>query len=307
MGCASSAPPPQPAPQPTPTVTAGVVIDQGGQSGGYQGGQSSGGKGGGKGGKKQRRKPDKKNVGNKFQVKLGGKFQDYGKEEDLILKRAYMMGNDKVKYSFRGEQYSYYFGKPHMNQMNLTTGNKRDIRPPLGFPPPPKASILPIGPSVIVKVPPGKQGQTIEVDDPNNPGQKITVYIPPDAKAGAKMAVPIPKKGETVAQVQEKQKLHAEETKGKWSTGGKIAATGAALVGVGAIGVGGVILGDHLAGGDMAETIGETAVDVGEDVGEAIGEFGEDAVDWIGDAGEDAIDWLGDAGEDVGDFIMDLF
>merc|ERR1712151_687483 len=121
-----------------------------------------------------------------------------------------------------------------------------------------------------------------------------------------KMAIPIPKKGESVAEVQEKQKKHAEEqkAKGKWSTGGKIAATGAALV---AVGVGGVILGDHLAGGDMAETIGETIVDTAEDVGEAIGDFGEDAVDWIGDGGEDAIDWLGDAGEDVGDFIMDLF
>merc|ERR1711953_977614 len=128
-----------------------------------------------------------------------------------------------------------------------------------------------------------------------------------EAKVGAKMAIPIPRKGESVEEVQAKQKKHAEEQKGKWSTGGKVATTGAALAAVGAVGVGGVILGDHLAGGDMAETIGEAVVDVGEDVGEALGDFGEDAVDWLGDAGEDAIDWLGDAGEDVGDFIMDLF
>merc|ERR1711971_1215700 len=147
----------------------------------------------------------------------------------------------------------------------------------------------------------------ITVPDPNNAGQQINVFVPPEAKAGAKTAIPIPRKGESVEEVQAKQKQHAEEQKGKWSTGGKIATTGAALVTVGAVGVGGVILGDHLAGGDMAETIGETVVDAGEDVGEAIADFAEDAVDWLGDAGEDAIDWLGDAGEDMGDFIMDLF
>merc|ERR1711953_1410977 len=96
-----------------------------------------------------------------------------------------------------------------------------------------------------------------------------------EAKVGAKMAIPIPRKGESVAEVQAKQKKHAEEQKGKWSTGGKIATTGAALVAVGAVGVGGVILGDHLAGGDMAETIGETPADVVEDVGEEIGDFAE--------------------------------
>merc|ERR1711971_906126 len=147
---------------------------------------------------------------------------------------------------------------------------------------------------VVVKVLAGQPGQMTTVPDPNNPGRQINVFVPPQAKVGSKMAIPIPKKGESVAQVQEKQRRHAEKQKGKWSTGGKIATAGAALVAVGAVGVGGVILGDHLAGGDMAETIGETAVDVGE----AIGDFAEDAVDWLGDAGEDAIDWLGDAGED---------
>merc|ERR1711979_43767 len=122
------------------------------------------------------------------------------------------------------------------------------------------------GPMVIVQLRSGQPGQMISVPDPNNAGQQINVFVPPNARVGSKMAIPIPKKGESVAEVQEKQKKHAEEqkAKGKWSTGGKIAATGAALVGVGAVGVGGVILGDHLAGGDMAETIGEAALDVGE-------------------------------------------
>ena len=137
----------------------------------------------------------------------------------------------------------------------------------------------------------------IQVPDPSNPGQTVPVHVPPGAKPGQKMAVPMPLKGETVDQLQDKQKKYEEEEKrkGKWSTGGKVAATGAALLGVGAVGVGGVILGDHLAGGDMASDIADFAVDVGEHI-EAIGDFGEDA-----------IDWFGDAGEDVGDFIMDLF
>jgi len=243
----------------------------------------------------------------KFQVKLGGNWQDYSREEDSLLKRAYMIGNEKIEYSFRGAHYVYDFGR--MQQINVETGKSREIRRPYGFPPPPKGSILPPGPMTIVTVRPGQPGTTIQVPDPNNPGQQIQVFVPPNARPGSKMAIPVPGKGESVEATMEKQKKHAEEqkAKGKWSTGGKIAATGAALIGVGAVGVGGVILGDHLAGGDMAETIGETTVDVAEDVGEAIGDFGEDAVDWIGDAGEDAIDWLGDAGEDVGDFIMDLF
>merc|ERR1719163_1764338 len=100
----------------------------------------------------------------------------------------------------------------------------------------------------------------VPVKDPNNPGQEIQVYVPAHAKPGQKMAVPIPAKGETVAEVQKKQKKHDDEhgTKGQqWTTGGAMAAGGAAAVGVAAVGVGGIILGDHLAGGDMAATIGE--------------------------------------------------
>jgi len=304
MGCGGSKPAEEPTQAPPPQqVQVGMILDQG-TSGGGGGGSGGKGKGGGKGGKK---KPDKKNVEKKFQIKLDGHWKDYGDEEDRVLKRAYMVGNSEVKYCLRDQHYKYDFR--NWKQVNESTGKTRDIRRPYGFPPPPKASILPTGPMVVVKVKAGQPGQMITVPDPNNPGQSINVFVPPTAKVGSKMAVPVPKKGESVSDVQAKQKKHQEEQQasGKWSTGGKIAASGAALVAVGAVGVGGVVLGDHLAGGDMAETIADTTVDVAEDVGEAIGDFGEDAIDWIADAGEDAIDWLGDAGEDVGDFIMDLF
>jgi len=303
MGCGGSKEAAQPTPPAPPPqqVTAGIILDQPSSGGGDHHHGGGGGKGKGKG----KRRPDAKNKESKFQVKLASKWEDYDNEEDKILKRAFMIGNPSVEYSFRKTHYRYDFKK--MQQTNVETGKHREIRQPYGFPPPPKGSILPTGPMVIIRVAAGQPGTMITVPDPNNPGQQINVFVPPQAKVGSKMAIPIPKKGESVADVQEKQKKHADENKGKWSTGGKVATAGAALVAVGAIGVGGVILGDHLAGGDMAETVGETALDVGEDAVDAIGDFGEDAVDWMGDAGEDAIDWLGDAGEDVGDFIMDLF
>jgi hypothetical protein len=293
MGCGSSKAA-TPTAKATPQVTAGIIFNE----------QTGAGHGMVKG-KAGTRKPVAHHKESKFQVKLDGKWKDYDPEEDKILKRAYMIGNQSVEYSFRKTHYRYDFKK--MQQTNVDTGKSRGIRRPYGFPPPPKGSVLPIGPMVIVKVRDGQPGQMITVPDPNNAGQQINVFVPPEAKVGAKMAIPIPRKGESVAEVQAKQKKHAEEQKGKWSTGGKIATTGAALVAVGAVGVGGVILGDQLAGGDMAETIGEAVVDAGGDAGDAIADFAEDAVDWLGDAGEDAIDWLGDAGEDVGDFIMDLF
>jgi len=270
-----------------------------------------------KGGAKDRMKGKGLKKASKFQVALSGHFQDYSPEEDAILKRAWMVGNPNVKYNLRGQQYIYDFEK--MQQINKETGKGRPIRKPHKFPDMPTSSVLPTGPMVVISVKKGQPGTCIQVPDINNPGQFVPVYVPPAAKVGSKMAVPMPAKGQTVAQVQDKQKKYDEQIKqkkksGQWSTGGKVAATGAALVGVGAVGVGGVILGDHLAGGDMAGDLADAALDVGEaigDVGEdaidAIGDFGEDAIDAIGDFGEDAIDWFGDAGEDVGDFIMDLF
>merc|ERR1719231_2161608 len=73
-------------------------------------------------------------------------------------------------------------------------------------------------------------------------------------------------------------------TSGSWSTGAKVAAGSAAVVGVGAAAVGGAILGDHIAEHGLDATV-EAAGDGLADAGEAIEEFAVDA----------------------GDFIMDLF
>jgi len=286
MGCNEST---KKAADPGPDTT--TIVAQQGQliepTGGRSGGQ--GGRGGGK--------------PKKWQIMLENQWRDYEEQEDKILKRAYLIGQPNAEFSLRGQKYKYHFRT--MTQHNQNTGKDRKIRPPPG-PKPPKNPLLPRGPMVILTVREGQAGNNISVPDPNNPGKSVNVFVPPHARPGQKMAVPIPAKGESVSAVQEKQKKHDAEKKksgGKWSTGGKVAATGAALVGVGAIGVGGVILGDHLAGGEMAGEIGSVAEGVGEDVADWATTAGEDVGEWFGDAGE----WLGDAAEDVGDFIVDLF
>ena len=239
----------------------------------------------------------------KFQIVLSGKWEDYCKEEDMVLKRAYLVGQPNARFSLRGQQYEYNFAK--MIQRNLGTKKEREIRPPPGFTAP-KAPLLPKGQMVILTVRKGQAGQTIEIKDPSNPGQMMLVKVPEGAKAGQKMAVPVPEKGESVETVQAKQKSH--------SAAAKLAMGTAGVAAVGGLAVGGVILGDHLSDGAVGDAVG---VDIGGAVAEAgtavegaaaeAGEWFEGAGETIVDAAEDAGDWLGDAAEDTGDFIMSLF
>lgn len=293
--------------------------------------QQSKGKGKGKGNGKGK---GKGKGGSKWQIQLDGNWKDYEGQEDMILKRAYMTGQKNAKFALRGQNYEYNFKK--MIQKNKDTKKERQIRPPVG-PRPPSKPILPAGPMIMLQVKAGQPGTMISVNDPNNPGQTIQVFVPAHAKPGQKMAVPIPSKGESVDVVQKKQEKHDKEQGIKsWSTGGKVAAGAVGAGALGAVAVGGVILGDHLAGGDMADTVGAAAVDAGEavadgvtDAADAVGDWAPgafdaagdwvegaagDAGDWFEGAGDDILDfaddaaaWLGDAGEDVGDFVMDLF
>jgi len=310
MGCGGSkaTPPVQPASVPVEGhMIAQPVAPAAGAPAPHK---SGGGRGKGKG---------KGGVGSSWQIKLDGGFKDYGKEEDAILKRAYMTGQKNAKFHLRGQSYEYNFKK--MIQKNKETKKERQIRPPTKGPKPPKKPLLPTGPMIIITVGSGQPGTMIEVPDPNNPGKKVQVFVPAHAKAGQKMAVPIPGKGEDVASVQAKQKKHDDDQGLKsspWSTGGKAAAGAAGIAGLAAVGVGGVILGDHLAGGEMASSVGEAAAGAFDDAGDwaadAVPDAADAAGDWLEGAGEDiaefaadAGDWLGDAGEDIGDFVMDLF
>jgi hypothetical protein len=235
-----------------------------------------------------------------FQVELGGRWQEYSKEEDKILKRAYMAGFRQAKFHLRGQNYVYDF--KNMMQTNTSTGKSRKIRAPHKWKAP-KAPIVPQGPTTVVNVPPGAPGSVIQVPYPGVPGKLIAVNVPASAKPGQAMLVPVPPVDQAIDASGGggatggggAPPAAAPEKSGGWSTGAKVAATGAAVVGVGGAAVGGAILGAHIAEHGMDATV-DAAGDGIVDAGEAIGEFAVDAGEFIVDAGEG-----------VGDFIMDLF
>jgi hypothetical protein len=245
-----------------------------------------------------------------FQVMLGGHWKDYDKEEDNVLKRAYMTGTKKAKYKFRGGQmYEYDFGK--MEQKNLESGKAREIRAPYewkkkGIKPPSKP--IAQGRTMVVKVPPGGPGTVIQVPHPDDKSMNIAVEVPKTARVGAAMIVPVPSlpsgtyaPGEPVAPPYvsggggggggkpDKPKdtsLSAGEKAG-------FAVGGAALIG--GMAVAGAMIGDAAADGAFDGAIA--------DAGGALGDAGDVMGDFAGDAG----DWLMDIGGDAGDFVMDLF
>lgn len=235
-----------------------------------------------------------------FQVKLSGDWKDYSKDEDRVLKRAFLAGFANARYSFRGHRYECNFSK--MTQKNVGTGKVREMRAPHKWTAPP-APICKAGPTKCVRVPEGAAGTTIHVPHPKAKGQFIAVQVPPKARAGQSMLVPVPEPEPTP--VAEEVPVAAPmaapaapapapaPVKGKkgWSTGTKVAAVGA----VGGLAVAGAVLGEHIAEEGWDATL--------EDLGDAATDAGEAIVD----GGEAAVDWIGDAGESAGDFIVDLF
>merc|ERR1719171_3462660 len=81
-----------------------------------------------------------------------------------------------------------------MKQFNTDTGKTREIRPPYKMKPPGKP-IVPPGPTMVVTVPPGGAGQTIQVPHPKDKSQFIAVQVPPGARPGQTMLVPVPPLG----------------------------------------------------------------------------------------------------------------
>jgi hypothetical protein len=229
-----------------------------------------------------------------FQVKLGGKFEDYSNQEDKILKRAFMAGFPNAKFSLRGQNYEYDFKQ--MMQINKVTGKSRTIRAPKKWKAPTKP-LVPPGKTTVINVPRGAPGTTIHVPYPGKPGAFIAVNVPKSAKPGQAMLVPVPDAPvyATAATSGGCGGSASPAPAAGWSTGGKVAAGAAAVVGVGAAAVGGAILGDHIAEHGLDATV-DVAVDGLADAGEAIEDFAVDAGEFVVDAAEDA-----------GDFIMDLF
>merc|ERR1719384_2814991 len=151
----------------------------------------------------------------------------------------------------------------------------------------PDKPLLPPGPMIVVLVPEGGgfANESMQIADPNNPGRKITVAIPPHAKQGSRMAVPCPEKGEDVSKVVQRQNDCLKGDKG-WSTGAKMAA---GMAGVGALAVGGVVLGEHLSGGALSSWA-EQSPEL------------DAAGDWVAGAAADASEWAGGAWETAGEW-----
>jgi len=302
MGCSSSQPPPPAAANPQATQPKAQVAPAAGKGKGKGKGKAKG-KGKGKGLAAQGIKKD-----SKFQIELSGKWEDYDKEEDAVLKRAFLVGQPNARYRIRDNDYEYQFADK-MIQINKKTGKSRHIRSPWKMTAP-KQALLPTGPMVVVAIPPGG-AKSMEIKDPNNPGKTITVALPPRARPGSKLAVPVPAKGESVTEVVKRQNKHGKE----WSTGAKVAAGAAA---VGAMAVGGVVLGEHLSGGAISswaesspelDAAGDWVAGAAGDVADWAGGAAEwaegaagDAGDWIAGAAGDAGDWAGTAAGDIGEW-----
>jgi hypothetical protein len=275
------------------------VIDQS-QTGKGKGKGAKGGQGKGKG------KGAKINTDSKFQIELQHEWKDYEKEEDGILKRAYLVGQPSCKYQLRGQTYEYSFFRKE--QKNLGTSKVRKIRPPFGMTQP-QQPLLPAGAMIVIVVPEGGR-ESCTVKDPHNPGKDILVALPPRAKPGSKLAVPVPAKGEDIAEVVKRQKA--------MSTGSKMAIGMAA---VGATAVGGVVLGEHLTGGALSswaeaspelDAAGDWVAGAAGDVTDWAGGAADwaadvtgDAGDWVAGAAEDAGDWASGPAGDIGDWATD--
>jgi len=220
-----------------------------------------------------------------FQIELSGCWQDYGEEEDRILKRGYMSGFPNAKFHLRGHDYEYNFRS--MVQKNKGTGKERTIRPPMWMKPPSKP-LVPEGPMFFVKVRPGQAGKKIQVPHPKDKSVNMTVVVPRNAKPGQEMLVPIPELSKrSVAPVAGEKGGHS---------GGKVAA---GVVGAGLI-VGGAIL-------YLDEDAQEAVVDFAEDALAWTEEAAADIGEWVPEAGADAGDWIVEAGDSAGGFVMDLF
>merc|ERR1719359_1913811 len=78
-----------------------------------------------------------------------------------------------------------------MVQKNIESGKERKIRAPHKMKPP-KKPIVPSGPTMVVKVPPGGPGTVIQVPHPKDKSLNIAVEVPKTARVGAAMIVPVP-------------------------------------------------------------------------------------------------------------------
>merc|ERR1712038_21751 len=131
--------------------------------------------------------------------------------------------------------------------------------------------------------------------------------VPPTAKVGQAMLVPLPKGAPKPVEIVEPDAPQAAEVakleegpakeaaKKKWSTGAKVAAGTAGVAVVGGLAVAGAVLGEHIAEDGWDATIAE------------LGDVATTAGDSITDGASHVADFASDAAASVEDFVMDLF
>merc|ERR1711972_746880 len=173
-----------------------------------------------------------------------------------------MAGFPKAEVHLRGQNYMYDFRR--MVQINKDSRKERRIRAPHKWKAP-STPIVPAGPTTVVNVPPGASGTMIQVPYPGQPGKCIAVNVPRTAKPGQAMLVPVPPLdqasnvgGGSVPASSARTSgapVSAKSGGGGWSTGARVAAGGAAVVGVAGAAVGGAILGEHIAEHGLDATV----------------------------------------------------
>lgn len=268
-----------------------------------------------------------------FQVKLGSEWKDYSKQEDKILKRAFLAGFPHARYSIRGQKYEVDFQR--MQQKNFETLKDRQIRAPRKMKAPTKPICKP-GPTMCIKVPAGSPGSVIQVQHPKVKGQFIAVTVPASAKVGQAMLVPVPTEAVSADMAAEaaspavaaaERAVAAEPATAApptlkdagrgWSTGTKVAAGTGGVVVVAGLAAAGALLGEHVAEDGWEATFAELGDDF-HTVGDHISAGAEEAWrsveggaviagDHISDTAVAGWHDVVDAADEVGAFIMDLF
>jgi len=264
--------------------------------------------------------------GTGFQVELSGAWEFCSAEEDKIPKSAYLSGFPHAEYSLRGHEYKSDFQQ--MKQTNLGTGKEPQIRPPDKLRGP-SAPITKPGPATCITVPPGSQGTTVQVPNPEDKKAVTAVDVPATAKVGqafpkaavaaaADAAADAAAMAGTVAMVAgravkamasaavrpAKSKVKSdsvpiahtdEKERKKWSTGAKAAPEAGGVVFAGGLAVGGFVLAEHIAEEGLDATMDDVG-DIATSAGEGIAEGAEATMEWVVDAADTA-----------GDLISDLF
>eukprot|EP00929_Paragymnodinium_shiwhaense_P073169 TRINITY_DN3720_c0_g1_i1.p2 TRINITY_DN3720_c0_g1~~TRINITY_DN3720_c0_g1_i1.p2 ORF type:complete len:337 (+),score=76.58 TRINITY_DN3720_c0_g1_i1:56-1066(+) len=275
-----------------------------------------------------------------------GRWVDYCKEADAVLKQAYEAGLPSVRFVVRGCMHKFDFES--MEQKCLNTLETRRMRAPHNVQRPyvaqrrsvfsvmnwksavnrqnsVKASFARSRPAYIVAAPAGKAGCTIKVPHPKKLGKGMYVKVPRNAKAGQPIWVAVPRTG-----VKSKAGMAIGGTAvGVSSTLGTVAVVeGSHAIGAGAAAAGAASLaGPALLGG--AAVVGAVAVGAAgvhymtKNPGKAvavgalavgvlaladhIGDVGVvEALDDVAEGVGDGIDAIGDAADDVVEFGEDV-